>query len=122
MPKYRLITIPVSHYCEKARWGLDRLQLPYVEDGHLQGFHYPKAFWHGRGPFVPILIAGKKVITESSRILQFLDEQANTDQKLYPQAQKNEIIALEKRFDDVLGVESRRWAYHHYLKHPHDLF
>ena len=27
----RLITIPVSHYCEKVRWALKKLKLPYVE-------------------------------------------------------------------------------------------
>jgi glutathione S-transferase len=27
----RLLTIPISHYCEKARWGLERLGLAYHE-------------------------------------------------------------------------------------------
>ncbi len=27
----RLITIPISHYCEKARWALTKLKLPYIE-------------------------------------------------------------------------------------------
>ena len=25
----RLITIPISHYCEKARWALERAEIPY---------------------------------------------------------------------------------------------
>ena len=29
-----LITIPLSHYCEKARWGLDRVGLQYREQPH----------------------------------------------------------------------------------------
>jgi glutathione S-transferase len=28
----RLVTIPMSHYCEKARWALDFARLPYVEE------------------------------------------------------------------------------------------
>ena len=35
----RLITIPVSHYCEKTRWALKRLQIPFVEERHMPPFH-----------------------------------------------------------------------------------
>ena len=35
----RLITIPISHYCEKARWALDRAGLAYREERHVQGVH-----------------------------------------------------------------------------------
>ena len=28
----RLITIPISHYCEKARWALERAEIPYREE------------------------------------------------------------------------------------------
>jgi hypothetical protein len=27
-PVLRLITIPISHYCEKARWALERVRIP----------------------------------------------------------------------------------------------
>ena len=27
----RLVTIPISHFCEKARWALDRAGVDYVE-------------------------------------------------------------------------------------------
>ena len=30
----RLITIGVSHYCEKARWALERFNLPFTEERH----------------------------------------------------------------------------------------
>ena len=33
-----LITIPISHYCEKARWALDRAALPYESTGTCRGF------------------------------------------------------------------------------------
>ena len=35
----RLVTIPISHYCEKARWALDRAGLDYREERHVQGIH-----------------------------------------------------------------------------------
>ena len=34
----RLLTIPISHYCEKGRWALERAEIDYVEeDGDLYG-------------------------------------------------------------------------------------
>ena len=30
-----LITIPISHFCEKARWALERAGLPYREERHV---------------------------------------------------------------------------------------
>ena len=38
-PLRRLVTIPISHYCEKARWALERAGLAYVEERHVQGVH-----------------------------------------------------------------------------------
>jgi len=35
----RLVTIPISHYCEKARWALERAGVPYREERHVQGVH-----------------------------------------------------------------------------------
>ena len=57
----RLITIPISHYCEKARWALEWSQIPYVEEKHLQVLEnffkeinhhikydaYPTVMYHG---------------------------------------------------------------------------
>ena len=33
----RLLTIPISHFCEKARWALERAGLAYREERHVQG-------------------------------------------------------------------------------------
>jgi glutathione S-transferase len=35
----RLITIPVSHYCEKSRWALKRAQVTFIEERHMPPFH-----------------------------------------------------------------------------------
>ena len=69
----RLITIPMSHYCEKARWALERLGLEYYEERHLQVFHYPRTWWISRGPSVPVLVDGGRVVADSTAILQHLD-------------------------------------------------
>jgi len=111
----RLLTIPMSHYCEKARWALEYLDVPYTEIGRLQGFHYPAAFWHGGGPMVPVLIPDDgPAIADSTAILRHLDRGKDT---LYP-PDLPDIAALEERFDDVLGVETRRWLYLKSLTRP----
>ena len=120
----RLITIPISHYCEKVRWALSRLEIPYHEERHLQGYHYPRTFWVSGGPAVPVLIDGKKVISDSTNILKHLDYYyASTETRLYPtdSEQCRQVEALEDLFDQQLGVESRRWVYSHYLQRPHEM-
>lgn len=120
MEPIRLITIPMSHYCEKARWALERLGIPYHEERHLQGFHYPRTYWVSGRAGVPVLIDGKKIIPDSTAILQHLDQYASAENCLYPSdsAQRKEVEAMEELFDEQLGVESRRWLYFHCLKAP----
>ncbi len=52
----RLITIPISHFCEKARWALDRAGIGYREERHVQGIHQIVARRAGGGSTVPVLI------------------------------------------------------------------
>ena len=47
-----LVTIPFSHYCEKARWALDRAGLAYEERAHLPLAHYLPARRAGGGKTV----------------------------------------------------------------------
>ncbi len=116
----RLVSIPMSHYCEKARWGLERLGIEYFEERHLQVFHYPRTYWFSRGPNVPVLIDKGKVVHDSTTILQYLDRYADEDQRLYPrdEALLAQVNELEDLFDEVLGVESRRWVYFHFKDRP----
>lgn len=120
MKKRRLITIPMSHYCEKARWGLERLNLDYHEERHLQVFHYPRTYWVSRGPQVPVLIDDREVISDSTAILKYLDRYAEEESRLYPAEPdlRRQVESLEELFDTELGVESRRWVYYHMLSRP----
>src|SRR5215212_1631565 len=52
----RLVTIPISHYCEKARWALERVGIPYREERHVQGIHRFAARRAGGGITVPVLV------------------------------------------------------------------
>jgi glutathione S-transferase len=107
----RLITIPVSHYCEKARWGLVHAGVHYVEEAHLQLFHYLAARRHNTRGMVPILVTDTGAITDSTEILRFLDQRLPESAKLYPKSRIQEVDALEDYFDEEFGVETRRWVY-----------
>ena len=103
----RLITIPISHYCEKARWALERAQIPYREEPHLQGIHWVHVWRAGRGRTAPVLVTDDGSLTESSDILHWVD--ARSDLRLYPES---DAATLEARFDAELGPHGRRWMYH----------
>ena len=70
----RLITIPISHYCEKARWALERAGLDYAEERHVQGISILVARRAGGGETMPVLVADEGVFGESEEILRYADE------------------------------------------------
>ncbi len=68
-----LITIPFSHYCEKARWALDWCGVPYVERACLPGLHLRHTRRIG-GRTVPALIRGDgSAHVDSTDILRWAD-------------------------------------------------
>ena len=113
----RLVTIPFSHYCEKARWALDRAGVPYVEEPHAPLFHYPFTLLRGGGRTVPVLVTPAGVFADSTDILRYADSFARDGEALYPDdpAARREVEALEDRFDRELGTEARLWGYHQLL-------
>jgi glutathione S-transferase len=80
----RLITIPISHYCEKARWALERAGLAYSEERHVQGVHRIVARRAGGGSTVPVLVAPEGVFAESEQILAYADESLPEAVRLFP--------------------------------------
>ncbi|AFZ02173.1 glutathione S-transferase family protein [Calothrix sp. PCC 6303] len=113
---FRLITIPVSHYCEKARWALTRLKLSYVEEGHIPLFH---AFATKRagGQSTPVLVTEKAAFLDSTDILKYLDSIASKNEKIIPEEPnlRKQAEELEELFDQKLGTAARRWAYSHII-------
>jgi glutathione S-transferase len=112
------ITIPLSHYCEKARWALDRLGLPYREEPHAPLLHMLATRRHG-GRSVPILLHAGKCMADSTAILEHADAFGGGD-RLYPRdpVLRQEVSALEEQFDTQLGPHVRRWAYLDLLSKP----
>ncbi|MGF1672487.1 MAG: glutathione S-transferase family protein, partial [Rivularia sp. (in: cyanobacteria)] len=116
---FRLITIPVSHYCEKVRWTLDILKLPYIEEPHMPPF-YKFATSKVGGGTVPVLVTEDKVFTDSTDILKYLDSIAPNESKLYPtnSEQHQQVEELEELFDEQLGTAVRSWAYIYIIDNP----
>ena len=69
----RLITIPISHYCEKARWALDRAGIAYREERHVQGVHRLVSRRAGGSGTVPVLGTRDEVLGQSAQILDWVD-------------------------------------------------
>lgn len=112
----RLITIPISHYCEKARWALERLEINYIEEPHPPLFHRLATSQSG-GTSVPILVTKTGTFSDSTEILQYLDQITTVTQKLYPSEpkQRHKVEKLENLFNTQLGPSTRLWFYSYLL-------
>jgi glutathione S-transferase len=104
-----LVVIPVSHYCEKARWGLDRLGFAYREEPHFPGASVVAAARRRGGFTVPVLLHEGRTIGGSAKIVRYVDR----DGALRPADPAAAALAdgLEARFDAELGPGARRWVY-----------
>jgi len=115
---HRLISLPFSHYVEKARWALDRSGIDYREERYMPGFSMAAVAWAtwGRGGrsdrvssrfSVPVLLLGDgRILTSSGDIARFADHEAELGWYRDPRAAE-----LEARFHDRLGPHTRRVAY-----------
>jgi glutathione S-transferase len=109
----RLVTIPISHYCEKARWGLERAGIAYSEERHVQGIHMLMAKRAGGGITVPVLVTPEGSLGESEEILHWVDERTPEEYRLYPSEpeQRAEVERIARRLDAELGPKGRRLMY-----------
>lgn len=113
---YQMITIPFSHYCEKARWVLDRNEIPYVEAKYMPTLHFAAAartqFGRGAGRAdevstrfsTPILRGEGIQLSDSSDIVRHIEP------TLYDPPDADE---LDCYFSQKLGPHTRRFAYFH---------
>lgn len=119
----RLVTIPISHFCEKARWALDRAGVDYVEEPHLQLIHILAARRAGGGRTVPVFVTSEgQVLPESTAILRWSDTRVEPERRLYPEGDLGaQAATLEAWLDDGFGPDGRVWMYHQTLPVVHDL-
>jgi glutathione S-transferase len=111
----RLITIPFSHYCDKARWALERAGVPFREVGYLPMLHTLPAWRAGGKRTVPVLVTDGGAIDDSTDILRWCDQHGQAE-PLFPAGDVGrEVAELEASFDQRLGPATRRVAYHQIL-------
>jgi glutathione S-transferase len=124
---WRLITIRVSHFNEKARWALDRCGHAYDEEAYMPLMHnlgtMPVLLRHGAGAAdkystrfsTPVLVAGDRVLAVSSEIVAFASEQARDPSLgLYFDPEARE---LEAHYGRRFASDTRRLAYWYLLPH-----
>jgi glutathione S-transferase len=108
-----LLTIPISHFCEKARWALERVGVAYRERAHVQAIHRGATLRAGGGLTVPVFVCADGVLADSADILAWADTQAPAGCALYPSDRElaAEVRQLETGFNTGLGPHSRCWMY-----------
>lgn len=115
-----LYQMPLSHYCEKARWALARKRLPVKCKNWLPGLHIKPAKRLSGQTALPILKDGPQVIAGSAAILDHLDARyprfplsaATADED------RTRERALEAYADEHLGPAVRLLAYSALLDRP----
>jgi glutathione S-transferase len=116
---HHLITIPMSHYNERARWALDLCGVPYEEKGYLPLLHFAPVFKNAVGrsgkadrassPFsTPLLITpnGRR-IHDSGLIVRYAVEHFGGSLDIGAEAS-----SLAQTFHDNLGPKTRLLTYH----------
>jgi len=119
---HTLLTIPFSHYNEKARWALDRFGIAYRERKYMPMLHVPAVIVatrfgkHGGSDKVssrfstPLLVTdtGER-LCDSHDIVRWADERfATPETTLFPTPQAE---VIERELGEGLGPHGRRIAY-----------
>jgi glutathione S-transferase len=103
----------ISHFCEKARWALDYLDIDYAIRHLPPGRHVAVARGLGCDKSgLPILTADGEIVQGSAQIVTWADRHvAPSGKRLHPEIGFKLAMALEHRFDVKLGVHIRRLFY-----------
>ncbi|MGH1589000.1 glutathione S-transferase N-terminal domain-containing protein [Methylobacterium phyllosphaerae] len=101
----RLYVIKISHFCERARWGLDHQGIQYDERAWMPALHVPLARRLAKNTCLPILASDHGVVQGSDAILTWA---GLTDGD----------PALEHRFEAVIGPLVREYYYSGTLHDP----
>jgi glutathione S-transferase len=121
----KLVSIPLSHYCEKIRWALDisPLRKTYIEEAHAPVFHIKPAISltkkHNATSTPILVLSGSRasdpptIIQGSETILAHLAETFPAELGLlYPPGEEGDRArALEQDLGNRLGPQSRKLVY-----------
>jgi glutathione S-transferase len=123
----KLITIPFSHYNERARWALDICGVSYCEEPSAPVLHTLHVMAAGGGSGAKSkdtrIVSGSfstpcavlpdgQVVTDSKLICRYASQESTEPSvDLYPAAHLDDITMMENRFHDHVGRYARTAAY-----------
>ena len=108
MPLPQLYIFPISHYCEKARWALDYLNVDYGLQFLAPGVHAELTAKLGaRDTSLPVMVFDEGVIQGSHEIIEWAENHSCCGRTLTP-ADLPAAVEIERRLNEVLGVHVRR--------------
>jgi glutathione S-transferase len=111
----RLTTFLVSHFSEKARWGLDYEGVAYEERPLLPGPHLLVTRGLAKATSVPIFEHAGRVIQGSSTILDYLATELGKDTLEPDSSSAARARALEALADRAFGLGVQRISYFYLL-------
>ncbi len=112
MPQNSLYLFAISHYCEKARWALERYDIVYQPRFVMPGTNRAIAKKLGaKSGSLPFLQAGDVVIAGSGAIIDWGEANRAPNAASLAGDDPAAVKAIEARLDDVLGVHVRRFYY-----------
>jgi glutathione S-transferase len=107
-----LYVFAISHYCEKARWALERLCIPYQPRFVVPGLNRSIAKRLGvANGSLPFLVTSEGVIGGSDAILDWAEKHTTAPHLSLAGNDPESARALERRLDDIIGVHTRRFYY-----------
>jgi cytochrome P450/glutathione S-transferase len=112
-----MISIPISPFCEMAKWALDRLGVEYYEECHAPVIHAISTKLHGAGIQVPVVVNATSTLPDGRAVVAYYDARARADESLFPAdpARRKTVQELYDLFCTRLGVSVRAWAYAYML-------
>ncbi len=107
-----LYIFAISHYCEKARWALDRFGISHVAKHTMIGAHRNIAKKLGaESGSLPFLKTTSGVVAGSGAIIDWGEANRAAGAASLSGADPDAVRAIEARLDDVTGVHIRRFYY-----------
>lgn len=116
-----LYHLRISHFSEKARWGLESKGLDYRSVALVPGLHILRVRRVGGGSTVPVLVDSESgaTLTDSTDILHYLDR-LRRQPALFPEDPDEgaRVAELEEFFDEHCARHLSGYLYHFLLDHP----
>ena len=114
---YRMISIEVSQGCELARWLMQRVGLPFVEELHAPLLHVLATLRVCGGIEAPVIVARGTAWQTTTGIVDALDAHSPAGRKPYGETEEERLRnqAFLQSLLTAFGPATRRYVYHFVL-------